>query len=77
MMWFTLFAEAATIAKTDMQSIMEMIPSLLWALLAIGATVYFRRELWRLLSTLVLRLHSGSALKLGPVEFAALGSIPA
>jgi hypothetical protein len=71
-------AEATNpIVKSFGQSFIESLPSLLFATLAIGATLYFSEELKRLLWSVVLRLKSGSAVKFGPIELAALTSIPA
>jgi hypothetical protein len=63
--------------KSFEQSLLESLPNLLWALLAIGATLYFSEELKTILWSVVLRLKSGSAVKFGSLEFAALTSIPA
>jgi hypothetical protein len=64
------------IVKPSWQSILELLPGLLWVALAIGLVLYFIRELKRLLWSVVLRLKSGSAVKLGPIELGALSAIP-
>jgi len=65
------------VVKSSWQSFLESLSGILWAALAIGTTLYLSKELKNLLWSVVQRLKSGSAVKIGPVEFGALNSIPA
>src|ERR1043166_7777115 len=65
------------VVKSSWQSFLESLSGILWAALAIGTTLYLSKELKNLLWSVVQRLKSCSAVKIGPVEFGALNSIPA
>jgi hypothetical protein len=58
-------------------AVWSAVPSILWALVAVGLLVYFRTHISDLLAAFVVRVKDGAALKVGGLEIGATSGLVA
>jgi len=75
-------ASAASASDSATKSVFDLavwsaVPSVLWALIALGVLAYFRGHISDLLAALVVRVKDGSTLKVGGLEIGAASGLVA
>jgi len=67
-------ADSATKSVFDL-AVWSAIPSILWALIALGVIFYFRSHISNLLTALVVRVKDGAVLKVGGLEIGSASGL--